>query len=64
MYKFPWRNVYVLELNRRFTQAQKSTQHKKRNFPLRISSVNVVWSHLLKKSLMGNFIFFAMVVIS
>ena len=40
-------------------------QHKKWSFPLRISSVNVllqfsaVWSHLLKKSLMENFIFCA-----
>ena len=34
------------------------TQHKKWSFPLRISSVNLqIWSHLLKKSLMENFIF-------
>ena len=31
--------------------------HKKWSFPLRISSVNVTKSHLLKKSLMENFIF-------
>ena len=39
--------------------------HKKWSFPLKISSVNVtksasflrIWSHLLKKSLMENFIF-------
>ena len=31
--------------------------HKKWSFPLRISSVNVTKSHLLKKSLMQNFIF-------
>ena len=41
--------------------------HKKRSFPLRNSSVNVTksfllfWSHLLKKSLMGHFIFCALV---
>ena len=42
------------------------TLHKKCNFPLRISSVNVTKStvncgtmHLLKKSLMENFIFCA-----
>ena len=34
--------------------------HKKWNFLLRISSVDV-WSHLLKKSLMGNSIFCAMI---
>ena len=41
------------------------TLHKKWSFPLRISSVNVaksvvsclIWSHLLKKSLMESFIF-------
>ena len=40
--------------------------HKKWNFPLRISSVSVTktavyygWSHSLKKSLIGNFIFCA-----
>ena len=37
--------------------------HKKWSFALRISSVNAtksaIWSHLLKKSLMGNFIFCA-----
>ena len=40
--------------------------HKKWSYPLRISSVNVtksaslqIWSHLLKKSLMENFIFCA-----
>ena len=42
------------------------SQHKKWNFPLSISSVNVtksagnlIWSHLLKKSLRENFIFCA-----
>ena len=42
-----------------------ATLHKKRSVPLRIPSVNVtkstgncgIWSHLLKKSLMENFIF-------
>ena len=29
------------------------------SFPLRISSVNVIWSHLMKKSLMENFFFCA-----
>ena len=37
-----------------------NTLHKKWSFPLKISSVNVtkppIWSHLLKKSLMKNFI--------
>ena len=40
------------------------TLHKKWSFPLRISSVNVtnprklrIWSHLLKKSVIENFIF-------
>ena len=45
------------------------TLHKKWSFPLRISSVNKcdqicrklrIWSHLLKKSLMENFIFGAL----
>ena len=44
---------------------------KKRSFPLSISSVNVtksaivlrIWSHLLKKFLMENFIFCAMFVV-
>ena len=35
------------------------TLHKKRGFPLRIFSVNVTRSHLLKKYLMENFIFCA-----
>ena len=33
------------------------TLHKKWSFPLKTFSVNVIWSHLLKKSLMENFIF-------
>ena len=37
--------------------------HKKRSFPLRISSVKLrISSHLLKKSLMKNFIFWAVTV--
>ena len=36
---------------------------KKWSFPLRISSVNVDWSHLLKKSLMENFIFCAVTLL-
>ena len=35
------------------------TLHKKWSFPLRISSVDVSWRNLLKKSLMKNFIFCA-----
>ena len=50
-----------------FSDSIGSSLHKKWSFPLRISSVNVtkfasflrIWSHLLKKSLMGNFIFCA-----
>ena len=38
---------------------KKQTLHKNWSFPLRISSVKVSWSHLLKKSLMENFIFCA-----
>ena len=45
-------------------QISTETLHKKWSFPLRISLVNVtgklrIWSHLLKKSLMENFIFCA-----
>ena len=40
------------------------TLHKKRSFPLRISSVKLwIWSHLLKKSLMKNLIFCPVTVI-
>ena len=50
------------------------TLHKKLSFPLSISSVNVtadscgwkklrIWSHLLRKSLMENFIFCAVSVL-
>ena len=50
-----------------FSDSTGSSLHKKWSFPLRISSVNVtkfasflrIWSHLLKKSLMGHFIFCA-----
>ena len=48
--------------------------HKKWSFPFRISSVNVIfskflqklriWSHLLKKSLMENFIFCVVFLVS
>ena len=41
------------------------TVHKKWSFPWRISSVNVtkrIWSHLLKKLLMENFIFYAVLL--
>ena len=49
-----------------------NTLHKKWRFPLRISSVNVtkilrklqIWSLLLKKSLMENFIFCAVITVS
>ena len=44
-------------------QSKQVLLHKQWSFSLRISSVNVtksaVWSHLLKKSLMENFIFCA-----
>ena len=33
------------------------------SFPLRISSVNVIWSHLLRKSLMENFFFCAVLCV-
>ena len=47
-----------------------STYHKKRSFPLRLSSVNAtksqsklrLWANLLKKSLIENFIFCAVAV--
>ena len=48
------------------TWKDDSALHKKWSFPLRISSVNVIksrklriWSHLLKKPLLENFIFCA-----
>ena len=48
---------------------QKYSLHKKWSFPLRISSVNFeicrklwIWSHLLRKSLMEDFIFWAMII--
>ena len=48
---------------------QKYSLHKKWSFPLRISSVNFeicrklwIWSHLLRKSLMEDFIFRAMII--
>ena len=55
---------------RHITTFPVSTLHKKWSFPLRISSVNVtnffsflrIWSHLMKKSLMENFIFCAVQV--
>ena len=37
----------------------KLSLHNRWSFSLRISSVNEIWSHLLKKSLMENFIFCA-----
>ena len=48
-----------------FIKPREKSLHKKRSFPLRISSVNVtksaiflrIWSHLLKKSSIENFIF-------
>ena len=48
--------------------SKSKTLNKKLRFPLRISSVNVtrklqIWSPLLKKSLMENFIFCAVKVI-
>ena len=42
-----------------FYAKSQETLYKKWSFPLRISSVNVTTSHLLKKSLMKNFIFCA-----
>ena len=41
-----------------FDHPVEQSLHKKWSFPLRISSVNVT-KHLLKKSLMENFIFYA-----
>ena len=42
----------------------KLSLHKKWRFPFRISSVNVtwIWSHLLKKSFIENFIFCAVYI--
>ena len=41
------------------------TLHKKWSFSLRISSLNVrIWSHLLKKSLMENFIYCAVITVT
>ena len=55
------RYFYVIEYFRyRKFREFLAALHKKRSFPLRISSVNVtIWSHLLKKSLMKSFIFCA-----
>ena len=58
------------ERSSRNFKISQATLHKKWRFPIRISSVNVtksavvrrklrIWSHLLKKSLMENFIFCA-----
>ena len=51
MNAFHYLHIYPINL--------PSTLHKKWSFPLRISSVNVIWSLFLKKSLMENFIFCA-----
>ena len=48
-----------LELRHFNFEVSLFTLHKKWGFLLRISSVNVIWSHLLKKSLIENLIFCA-----
>ena len=53
---------YITNILLGLMMARYPSLHKKPSFPLRISSVNVsksgqIWSHLLKKSLMVNFIF-------
>ena len=52
---------WVFEAIRKLWNVQNSL-HKKGSFPLRTFLVNVrIWSHLLKKSLMKNFIFCAVI---
>ena len=58
---------YKYKLNRIIKLYLVVSLHKKWSFPLRISLVNVtkswIWSHLLKKSLMENSIFCAVIVL-
>ena len=53
--KFMTKNII-----QKILQQENNTLHEKWSFPVRICSVNVklrIWSHLLKKSVMKNFIF-------
>ena len=68
-----WWLKYIVQVSeyicRRHLKVVHYSPHKRWSFPLRISSVNVtksalrIWSHLLKKSLMENFIFCAVVFV-
>ena len=53
--KFMTKNII-----QKILQQENNTLHEKWSFPVRICSVNMklrIWSHLLKKSVMKNFIF-------